>query len=702
LLLLPTLLLAQTNLDFHQGSSGDAPPGWSVPQMVHLAGYSAELRHGKAEGCKTDNSCAVLIAPEQPAEHTFGALMQTFEASPHRGKTAVLRASVRVEALAPGAKARMWMRVTRTGGLPGFEDSMGDRPITSAEWDTYEIIGDIAPDAAAIELGVEFNGRARIWIDQVTFESVPATTSADDIAAIRSLYARVDAAYDVGDIDAVAASALPDAQIRGAMGHLALTEALTGIMKDVQQGTRYTSRSRVTSIRIVRDTAVVSVDNDTTRAALSGTRAVGMTTRDTWLKTASGWKLKESVPVSGHVVTPPTSAAAARPVVAELKQRAVPLATVEPGAPPADLAAFGVAVGDARIVALGEASHGTHEFFRMKHRLFEYLVREKGFTVFALEANWPESEAVDRYIKEGEGSPRAALAGMYFWTWQTGEMVDLIEWIRAFNKAPGKHPTLSFTSFDMQTPTVAAAKALEFLKKYAPDQAGIAAADYAADPGVDRASAVLKIFDSHRAEMARASSEEEWLAARQAAAIVVQAATLKLPGTSVAYRDQAMASNVEWLAGQLYPNEKIVLWAHNGHVSTWASGDVPKPMGAWLRERYGKQLYVAGFAYRRGEVRAIGIRNGDLGPLQTHTVPASPEGSGDTVLSAAGLPLFFLDTSRLPAGPLATWLADPHSFHNTGWNWSLDDPEGNFSPQALSKMFDGLIFVEEGHASKGY
>jgi len=308
--------------------------------------------------------------------------------------------------------------------------------------------------------------------------------------------------------------------------------------------------------------------------------------------------------------------------------------------------------------------------------------------------------------------------GMHFWIWESEEMLDLIEWMRAFNKAPGLHPALSFTSFDMQYSGAAAEKALDYLRQYAPDQAGPAAAAYAeaqdldskrtpffddrARAAADRAAAVLKVFDSKRSEWIPASSPESWRAARQAAAIVLQACTMRIPGKSAAYRDEAMAANVEWLAASGYPGEKIVLCAHNGHVAFGAGVNGLKPMGSWLRERFGKQLYVAGFTFRRGEVRAIGTR--DLNTAQealgAQTAPPSPEGSGDAILSAAGLPLFFLDMTRLPAGPLGRWLAEPHLFHYAGWNWSLDDPGANYLPAALSTLYDGLIFVEEGHAAR--
>ncbi len=187
---------------------------------------------------------------------------------------------------------------------------------------------------------------------------------------------------------------------------------------------------------------------------------------DTWTMTADGWKLKAKTHLSSRITVPKTDPDTAKAVAAELKLRAVAFATVQPGGETDDLAAFGKAVGDARIAALGEASHGTREFFQMKHRLLEYLVNEKGLTVFAIEANWPEALAVDRYIKTGEGDVETAMSQMYFWTWYTEELRDMIEWMRAFNWAPGNHPTLTFTAFDMQTGELAAQQALDFLKKY--------------------------------------------------------------------------------------------------------------------------------------------------------------------------------------------------------------------------------------------
>lgn len=91
-------------------------------------------------------------------------------------------------------------------------------------------------------------------------------------------------------------------------------------------------------------------------------------------------------------------------------------------------------IGDARIVSLGECTHGSSEIFSMKHRILEYLVKEKGFTIFSIEANMPESYALNDYIIDGKGDPRKLMAGMYFWTWNTQEVLDMIEWMKKYNE----------------------------------------------------------------------------------------------------------------------------------------------------------------------------------------------------------------------------------------------------------------------------
>ena len=92
-------------------------------------------------------------------------------------------------------------------------------------------------------------------------------------------------------------------------------------------------------------------------------------------------------------------------------------------------------IGNARIVSLGEATHGTREFFQLKHRMLEFLATEMGFTIFSIEANMPEAYRLNDYVLNGTGDPAQLLRGMYFWTWNTEEVLEMIRWMREFNKS---------------------------------------------------------------------------------------------------------------------------------------------------------------------------------------------------------------------------------------------------------------------------
>jgi len=146
--------------------------------------------------------------------------------------------------------------------------------------------------------------------------------------------------------------------------------------------------------------------------------------------------------------------------------QAIRLDTVEAGHGFADMQPLKKVVGNARIVALGEATHGTREFFQLKHRMLEFLATEMGFTIFSIEANMPEACRLNDYVLYGRGNPRELLRGMYFWTWDTEEVLDMILWMREFNQS-GKG-RVEFTGFDMQTPDVALAIVDGFVAKNDP------------------------------------------------------------------------------------------------------------------------------------------------------------------------------------------------------------------------------------------
>jgi erythromycin esterase-like protein len=149
-----------------------------------------------------------------------------------------------------------------------------------------------------------------------------------------------------------------------------------------------------------------------------------------------------------------------------IRSRAIRLTTAEAGHGFADLQPLERIVGDARIVSLGEATHGSREFFQLKHRMLEFLVSQMGFSIFSIEANMPEAYRLNDYVLNGTGDPAQLLRGMYFWTWDTEEVLAMIQWMRTFNQS-GKG-RVQFTGFDMQIPNVAAENVRTFVVKYEP------------------------------------------------------------------------------------------------------------------------------------------------------------------------------------------------------------------------------------------
>jgi erythromycin esterase-like protein len=144
----------------------------------------------------------------------------------------------------------------------------------------------------------------------------------------------------------------------------------------------------------------------------------------------------------GGAAAPPTE------VVAWLAAHGARLDSTRPGHDPGDLAPIGRMVRDARVVAFGEATHGTREFTQLRHRFLEYLVAEKGFTVLALEASVSACRAINDYVVDGAGDPVEALRGIGHWTKYTEEMLAVIEWMRAWNVDPVHHAKIQLVGFD--------------------------------------------------------------------------------------------------------------------------------------------------------------------------------------------------------------------------------------------------------------
>ena len=232
-------------------------------------------------------------------------------------------------------------------------------------------------------------------------------------------------------------------------------------------------------------------------------------------------------------------------VAAWLASHAVRLRTVEARNGFDDLQPLKPIIGAARVVVLGEATHGTREFFQLKHRMLEFLVTEMGFTAFGIEATMPEAFAINEYVLTGKGDPARALAGLYFWTVNTEEVLDMIQWMRQYNADPRNVKKVTFYGFDMQSAPLAATVTLAYLRTVDMEQATVAEQALAwienpimADAYVsaDKQTvasrvirAVLRRFDVSKSEYVGKTSEREWAVARQHASLVAESRDAKGP-----------------------------------------------------------------------------------------------------------------------------------------------------------------------------
>ncbi|HEX9990951.1 MAG TPA: erythromycin esterase family protein [Chloroflexia bacterium] len=388
-----------------------------------------------------------------------------------------------------------------------------------------------------------------------------------------------------------------------------------------------------------------------------------------------------------------------------LREHAVPLNTTEPNDDFSDLMHLKQFIGSARIVSLGEATHGGREFFTMKHRLLRFLVKEMGFTLFGMEEGWAESLSASDYVEEGKGSAEEAVNNFLAWPWQTQEVIDMLRWMRGYNEGRGSAPEISFQGFDMQEPGGAMSVVIAYLQRVDAPAGERAAAryrclgslfDYPSMPQEAKAqcrAGLQQVHDelaAHRGPYEAASSAQAFTQAQFAARIVLQAEELFSKSDNYQVRDRYMAENLAWLLEQRGPDAKAVVWGHNGHVGTaqYAGHEYPS-MGMHLRQKYGDAMRVIGFEFNGGSFNATS------GRLGVNTVAAAPEGSYGQYFHSADIPLFFLDLRGIRRGSDATdWLVGPRRIWDIGHRFYPADPLLATAEVSLPQTFDGVIFVD--------
>ncbi|MBP6773760.1 MAG: erythromycin esterase family protein [Gemmatimonadaceae bacterium] len=401
-----------------------------------------------------------------------------------------------------------------------------------------------------------------------------------------------------------------------------------------------------------------------------------------------------------------------------IAQNSSTLSTTDPAAAFTDLEPLRAMVGSAQLVGLGEATHGTKEFFRLKHRMLRFLVTEMGFTTFAIEATSPEADDLNRYVLTGVGNPAVLLSRLYFWTWNTQEVADLITWMRQWNTTAPVAQRVSFRGFDMQSPGASMDSVTSFIHRVAPNYdvdilnwyqcmqifrnrgatEGRPRSEYAAQPADSRAFCAEGINDAVELVRTRGAGAPDLQAAVHHARLVQQFESVISTSNqtlSNQRRDAFMAENVTWLRDQSPAGARMVLWAHNEHITRQ-----PGAMGAQLGIDYGSDYRPLGFSFGRGAFNAILQQGATAGTLQSHTVQLVPVRSLEDAFLSTTIPMLLLDARKLlTGGNAAQPLRGPIATRTIGTLYNPSTEASYFPLRVLPYDFDLMIFVRDGTAT---
>ncbi len=386
--------------------------------------------------------------------------------------------------------------------------------------------------------------------------------------------------------------------------------------------------------------------------------------------------------------TPTTGPAVERAVVPTPAEFVAAAAIDAPGGlPPTDV--LDDLIGDARVVLIGESSHGTHEFYEARAEITKWLIEHKGFNAVAAEADWPDAYRVNRYVRglgsmsgDEDGSPEEALRGFQrfpAWMWRNTVVRDFVGWLRWHNgrcAADGRRQT-GFYGLDLYSLHRSMQEVIGYLDTVDPAAAARARARYAcfdhsagddgqaygyaaafgAGQSCER-QAVEQLVELQRKglEYLRHDgepAEDELFYARQNA-VTVRDAEAYYRGmfagrvTSWNMRDKHMAQTLGALIEHLDhagDPARIVVWAHNSHVgdarATEVSADGQLTIGQLAREQYGESCRLIGFSTYQGTVTAAG----DWGGIaECKTVRPALAGSIEELLHETGKPAFIVPT----------------------------------------------------------
>jgi erythromycin esterase len=364
-----------------------------------------------------------------------------------------------------------------------------------------------------------------------------------------------------------------------------------------------------------------------------------------------------------------------------------------------------------RIVGMGEATHGTHEFQALKFSVFKFLVTEMHYKLFGLEAGFAESLVVNDYILYGKGNAKQAIRGMHYWMWSNKDFLKMIEWMRTYNSDKPMEQRIRFYGFDMQLDGYAIQFITSSLKKLDsvyfnthfsafPNQhiAYVKFTDSKKDSTQVLLNSVKTYINDQEDNLLKLFSKDELAYLKHSLVLLQQCFDLNTDHTnmmiaSLQKRDKYMAENVEWILNFEGPKSKVMLWAHNGHISK-SNRMFGDNMGSELAKVYKDHYYSIGFDFNKGSFKAADLKAQNN---KIFTVGDAYKGSSSRILSAVPIPAFFIDIDEaVESGSAAkTLFTQKLRMRSIGLNFDSKNEAMFYTSGELYNMYDGLIFVND-------
>lgn len=390
---------------------------------------------------------------------------------------------------------------------------------------------------------------------------------------------------------------------------------------------------------------------------------------------------------------------------------------------------------NARVVLLGEATHGTHEFYHARAEITRRLITEHGFHALALEADWPDAWRVGQFVKgvNVDGAATEALAGFKRfpqWMWRNSDMLDFVGWLRSHNDVSitpkGK---VGIYGLDLYSLNDSITAVLEYLKKVDPAAAQHFSRRYACFEhfggntqryGLFTGTGISKSCEeevvSAVAELRRSrggylgldgqTAEDAYFCAEQNAIVVADAENyyrtmLRGDVESWNLRDRHMMDTLISLMEHLdkiHGHSKVVVWAHNSHVGHATATQMGRRgefnIGQLAREKFGNEAFLVGFTTHSGTVTAASEWDA---PCERKSVRPALAYSYENLFHSTGLPQFWLDFSKNP--DVAESLRHPLLERAIGVIYRPESERAShYFTASLPDQFDGIFHFDETRA----